>query len=69
MKVKQISAVLSGALLLGSLSPSISQAATEKQTAVKQSKYKKIKVINLFPFKQTNNLMKHLTQQKHLLHM
>ncbi|AEA19550.1 TPA: hypothetical protein QCW10_003362 [Bacillus thuringiensis] len=35
MKVKQISAVLSGALLLGSLSPSISQAATEKQTAVK----------------------------------
>ncbi|MEC2912999.1 hypothetical protein P9X48_09320, partial [Bacillus cereus] len=35
MKIKQISAVLSGALLIGSLSPSISQAATQKETPVK----------------------------------
>ncbi|RUR54884.1 hypothetical protein, partial [Bacillus sp. VKPM B-3276] len=67
MKVKQISAVLSGALLLGSLSPSISQAATEKQTAVKTEQVQENQSNKFIPiqtneqFNQTLNTTKTFT--------
>ncbi|MRB12567.1 hypothetical protein GH893_29715, partial [Bacillus thuringiensis] len=67
MKVKQISAVLSGALLIGSLSPSISQAATQKETPVKTEQAQENQSNNFIPiqtneqFNQTLNTTKTFT--------